>query len=98
LSADITKFAFGLIGVDGTLPDVTATGPATPLPSLECHSAVIQAMHGNIGYVRVGDSNTGAARGYELFQGEPIAITVNNLNEVYIYGNGTDKVAVLYIL
>lgn len=48
--------------------------------------------------VRVGDSNTGVSRGVELGPGEPFALNVNSVSEVYPYGNGIDKIVIFYLV
>jgi len=83
----------------GTLPDVVAAAVATPISSLSvnCRAVCVRSLKANAASIRVGDSNVSASRGDEISPGDAISLGVNNLNSVYIFGNGTDKVSITYI-
>jgi hypothetical protein len=83
----------------GTIADVTAAAAATQLTanSTACRSVVVRSLGANTGSIRVGDSNVGASRGEELSPGDAVVLAVNNVNLVYVRGNGTDKVSVTYV-
>jgi hypothetical protein len=83
----------------GTLADVTAAASATQLTanSTPCKTVTVKALAGNTGKVRVGDSNVTASRGHELSKDQAIDIVVNNVNLIYVFGNASDKVSVIYV-
>jgi len=83
----------------GTLADVTPGGSTVQLTaaSTPCKAVLVRALAGNSDKVRVGDSNTGASRGAELSAGDATVLSVNNVNLVYAYATGTDKVSVTYV-
>jgi hypothetical protein len=83
----------------GTLADVTAAASATQLtaPSTPCKTVTVCALSTNTGIVRVGDANVSASRGHELTAGKPVDIVIDNVNRVYVFGNATDKVSVVYV-
>lgn len=87
-----------------TLPDQVCPVTATPLPSNPCSQVTIVALPNNTGdgssgnpWVRVGGKNIGATEGTPLTPGTPAIIHVNNTNLIYIFGNGTDKVAITWV-
>jgi len=83
----------------GTLADVTPGGSTVQLTaaSTPCKAVLVRALAGNSGKARVGDSNTGASRGAELSAGDATVLSVNNVNLVYAYATGTDKVSAIYV-
>jgi hypothetical protein len=83
----------------GTIADVTPNGSTVQVTvaSTPCKAVCIRALAANSGKMRVGDSSTGAARGTELSAGDAIILSVSNVNLVYVYGTGTNKVSVTYV-
>jgi hypothetical protein len=83
----------------GTLADVTAAAAATQLvvASTPCKAVVVRSLAANTGNIRVGDSSVTASRGAELSAGDAVVIVIDNVNKVYIFGNGTDKVSIMYV-
>jgi hypothetical protein len=83
----------------GTLPDITPGNATTRLTtdSIPCKAVLVRALTANSGKIRVGDSNTGAARGAEMGAGDTYVFSVENVNLLYVYGTGTDKVSVSYV-
>jgi len=83
----------------GTLADVTAAAVATRLivASTPCKSVVVKALAANTGNIRIGDANVTASRGDDLNAGDGITLAVSDVNLVYIFGNGTDKVSITYV-
>jgi hypothetical protein len=83
----------------GTLADVTAAASATRLTanSTPCKTVTVKALAGNTNKVRVGDSNVTASRGHELSKDQAVDIVVNNVNLIYVFGNASDKVSVIYV-
>jgi hypothetical protein len=101
MSTDISRFwNVPLTGQFGTIPDVEVSAgvlSGTPIP---CKVAIVTALHGNSNsFIRVGVAgNTKAGYGTELAGGETVALAVNNLNAVGLYGAiGTDKVSCTYL-
>ena len=83
----------------GTLADVTAAAAATQLvvASTPCKGVAVESLAANTGTIRVGDSSVSASRGVEMSKGDAVVLDVTNVNLVYVYGNGTDKVSITYV-
>jgi len=83
----------------GSVADVTPNGSTVQLTaaSTPCKAVLVRALAANSAKARVGDSNTGASRGAELSAGDAVVISVNNVNLVYVYATGTDKVSAIYV-
>jgi hypothetical protein len=86
-----------------TLADVTTTTSFAPLHAagIQCKAVTVTALHGNGALIRVAgdDVATNAAnQGNELAAGESISYGVEDVSEVQIKGNGTDKVGVTYLV
>ena len=104
MATDISRFIYvALTGQIGSLPDVAvgASPPkalsSTPIP---CKVVIVTALHGNsTSLIRCADiGKVGAGQGTELGPGESVALAVNDVADVGIYGaNATDKVSVTYL-
>jgi hypothetical protein len=83
----------------GVIADVTAAAGATQLiaASTPCKCVLVTSLAANTGLIRVGDANVTASKGGELTPGNSIPIEISNVNKVYVFGNGTDKVSIVYV-
>ena len=102
--ASIQQFMYvPLAGIPGSIPDVTAgaTGTRLSATTVPCKVVVVGSLHGNTqgAYIRVADhGNAKAGQGTELAPGESCAFAVNDLMDLDVYGNGSDKVSVVYLM
>lgn len=87
-------------GAISVLADVVAAAAATQLiaASTPCRAVVVRALRANTGNVRVGGAGVLVGSGAELSAGDSISLAINNVNLVYIFGNGTDSVSVTYVV
>ena len=104
LQAQLTTIIANLLAVQtptaiNVLADVTAAAAATQLiaASTPCRAVVVRALRANTGNVRVGGAMVLVGSGAELSAGDSISLAVSNVNLVYIFGNGTDKVSITYV-
>ncbi len=84
-----------------TLDDFTSGNPPMQLPNNPCSEVILVALDSNTGTgaatLRIGDVNISASRGMPLDPGTPITLKVTNTNLIYVFGNGTDKVSVMFV-
>lgn len=81
----------------GTLADVVGNGATQQLGAAACKAVVIRALAASTTTARIGDVNTGVARGAELSPGDAIVLAVANVNLVYFYGAATVTVSITYV-
>lgn len=65
---------------------VTTAGVAERLVAnpTYCESVTIKALHGNTGYVYIGDGEVSSAVGFVLDAGEPTSMDIDDLHDIFL--------------
>lgn len=81
------------------ITDLVAAAAATQLiaGSTPCRAVTVTSLAANAAPIRVGGATVAVNRGAEINPGDSITLGVNNVNLVYVFGNGADLVSITYV-
>lgn len=70
--------------ISNGIKTVTNAGTRVQLGTQACRTVVIKALATNTGIIYVGSSTVSSANGFQLQQGESVALSVNLLSVIYL--------------